>query len=353
MRAALAAAAGGEAPEPRIVGGRPASAGEWPFAAFVEGPLLCGGSLIGAQWVLTAAHCIRNSDIRRVDVWLGEEKRPFKGRSYVALGAEGDIWIHPEYDSTSMQNDVALLRLDRPAPQRAISLVLADDDALWKPGTNATIVGWGDVQEGGQDSAELLEAEVPVVTDETCAAAYPETRSDHFDAATMVCAGGGTVDTCQGDSGGPIIVPHSGEWFQFGVVSWGEGCARPGVPGVYSRLETLSAAVVEQLESDDEAAPSDPTAQTGDATPARDSATVTGTDTTGGLATLVYFQIRQAEGDWLQTGTAYAGAAPATTTWRQTFTSLQPGTAYTYRAAVGSASGGFSPAPEKTFTTLP
>ena len=75
---------------------------------------------------------------------------------------------------------------------------------------------------------------MPVTTDAYCAGAY-----DDFDASSMVCAGypqGGT-DTCQGDSGGPMFGRDAGGALKVvGATSYGEGCARPGKPGVYARV---------------------------------------------------------------------------------------------------------------------
>ena len=97
-----------------------------------------------------------------------------------------------------------------------------------------TIVGWGVTSEGGEPPDVLQEAQVPMTTDAYCAGAY-----DDFDASTMVCAGypQGGVDTCQGDSGGPMFGrAATGELRVVGATSFGEGCARPGKPGVYARV---------------------------------------------------------------------------------------------------------------------
>jgi secreted trypsin-like serine protease len=88
--------------------------------------------------------------------------------------------------------------------------------------------------EGGELPENLQEARVPITTDQFCAGAYSD-----FDPMTMVCAGfpEGGVDTCQGDSGGPMFGRTSaGELRVVGTTSFGEGCARPGKPGVYARV---------------------------------------------------------------------------------------------------------------------
>ena len=80
----------------------------------------------------------------------------------------------------------------------------------------------------------LQKAQVPITTDAYCADAY-----DSFEADTQICAGypEGGVDTCQGDSGGPMFGRNAaGALRVVGATSYGEGCARPGKPGVYARV---------------------------------------------------------------------------------------------------------------------
>jgi len=88
--------------------------------------------------------------------------------------------------------------------------------------------------EGGDAPDVLQKAQVPVTTDAYCGNSY-----SNFDARTMLCAGypqGGT-DTCQGDSGGPMYGrTAAGALRVVGATSFGEGCARPGKPGVYARV---------------------------------------------------------------------------------------------------------------------
>ena len=109
------------------------------------------------------------------------------------------------------------------------------EESLWAPGTMADIAGFGTTEEGGDTPDTMQEAKVPITTDAYAQNAYP----NDWDGATMLGAGfpQGGVDTCQGDSGGPLLVPGpSGSLRLVGDTSFGEGCARPGKPGIYGRL---------------------------------------------------------------------------------------------------------------------
>ena len=98
-----------------------------------------------------------------------------------------------------------------------------------------TVVGNGNTEEGGDQSDVLLEADVPAVSTDACNGPY---NGDIVD-EVMFCAGGKGKDSCQGDSGGPIVIKHGNAHSQVGVVSWGEGCNRPGIPGVYARVSSV------------------------------------------------------------------------------------------------------------------
>jgi secreted trypsin-like serine protease len=254
---------------PRIVGGTAASPGEYPAQALVYQPVsqaFCGGTLIGARQVLTAAHCVVEESSGELlapgafAVYLGEN-------DLQALGSEEEfdvvaVDIHEAYgtDSSGHGNDVAMLTLDRDPEGDAanpgvlrLPLVGPDQASLWAPTTAARIIGWGTTSSGGDPSDDLLEANVPIVSDSTC-------RSDYavdgitIDSNTMVCAGDGIHDTCQGDSGGPLMVDDGhGAFVLVGVVSFGIGCADPDFPGVYARIgdEPLNAWVRGRLNSVD------------------------------------------------------------------------------------------------------
>jgi secreted trypsin-like serine protease len=234
-------AAQSSAPDP-IVGGEPATAGEYPAQSFVEIDFgggvgwFCGGTLVAPTKILTAAHCVTDGDgddevpAASVTAFIGETNRENFDASheYAVSGVDA----HDGFDGFTFVNDVAMLTLSRTSLLQPLRVVGSDDASMWAPGVTATIVGWGTTSWGGDDSPILLEAEVPLVSDTTCSNAY----EDSFDPETMVCAYDGEHDTCQGDSGGPLMVPDGDDFVLAGITSWGEGCAFEDRPGVYTRI---------------------------------------------------------------------------------------------------------------------
>jgi secreted trypsin-like serine protease len=227
-------------PSLAIVGGRDAPAGTYPSVAEVHlaKSFLCTGTLIAPDWVMTAGHCgsITGSVVATpvafppalIDVYIGSNKA---GQG--ELVPVSQAIVSPDYIATQGY-DVTLLKLSRASTHAPTLVAGAGETSSWAPAALETIVGWGATSEGGDTPDTLQEAQVPVTTDAYCAGAYSE-----FDARTMLCAGypDGGVDTCQGDSGGPLFgTTAAGVRRLVGATSFGEGCARPGKPGVYARV---------------------------------------------------------------------------------------------------------------------
>jgi secreted trypsin-like serine protease len=234
--ALLSAAA---APSSAVVGGNDASRGEYPSVAEVTfGPFLCTGTLVTPDWVLTAGHCgsVTGAAVASPAGWPPQLINVRIGGVTQSDGEQrsvSQVVVHPDYLLTSGY-DISLLRLSQSSTMAPTQVAGAGERSIWTAGTLETIVGWGVTEEDGELPDNLQEARVPITTDAYCAGAYSD-----FDPNTMVCAGfpQGGVDTCQGDSGGPMFGKTSaGALRVVGTTSFGEGCARPGRPGVYGRV---------------------------------------------------------------------------------------------------------------------
>ena len=218
-----------------VVGGSRAAQGEFPF--MVRLSMGCGGALYSSTIVLTAAHCVsRTGTNTSITATLGVVDLQSSSR---ITRTSNYVYRAPGYNGNG--KDWALIRLSSPVTGLA-TLPLAASTA-YDSGT-FTIAGWGAATESGSQQRYLLKAQVPFVSDATCNSA--SMYNGEVIATDEICAGytAGGVDTCQGDSGGPMFRADSaGAWVQVGIVSWGDGCARPNKPGVYTQVSYFSAAI--------------------------------------------------------------------------------------------------------------
>lgn len=211
-----------------IVGGSRASIADFPYVVYLtttDGFQFCGGTLVDDNKVVTAAHCAAGKQPADILVVAGRED---KESGAGVTSPVRSIWVHPRYTDVRAGSDVSVLTLEYRLPYEPLDLP-SKDDSLYAAGQKGVILGWGRTAADGQPSRYLMQASVPVMADQDCAKAYPA-----YQAEAMVCAGlpAGGVDSCQGDSGGPFVVDGR----LAGITSWGEGCAGPGKPGVYTRL---------------------------------------------------------------------------------------------------------------------
>uniref|UniRef100_A0A1A9WPT7 Peptidase S1 domain-containing protein n=1 Tax=Glossina brevipalpis TaxID=37001 RepID=A0A1A9WPT7_9MUSC len=235
----------------RIVGGVESPNGQWPWMAaiFLHGSkrteFWCGGSLIGSKYILTAAHCTRDSrqkpfaarqfTVRLGDIDLSTDAEP----SAPVTFAVKEVRAHERFSRIGFYNDIAILVLDKPVRKSkyVIPVCLPKMGRVLPkerlPGRRATVVGWGTTYYGGKESTTQRQAELPIWRNDDCDRSYFQPINENF-----ICAGysDGGVDACQGDSGGPLMMRYDSRWIQLGVVSFGNKCGEPGYPGVYTRL---------------------------------------------------------------------------------------------------------------------
>ncbi|WP_128379841.1 trypsin-like serine protease [Streptomyces cavernae] len=245
------ATAGSQKVSPFIVGGSVTAVSSSPWmvqlgyydSATDEG-YFCGGTLVAPNKVLTAAHCVAGLD------WV--ENGTVQAGS-ADLGAGGTTvgvwqqWVHPGYNPSTVRNDIAVLTLNQPLKQQWLRLAASNDSALYKPGTTATVYGWGLTSggAGAELSAKLRKVNLPLVADSTCNSAMRTVLGkDIFAEGSMICAGTpatgtdeGTKSPCNGDSGGPLVVAGK----VVGVVSWGvEGCTGKGAYPVFTKVSAFT-----------------------------------------------------------------------------------------------------------------
>ncbi|XP_022089496.1 transmembrane protease serine 3-like [Acanthaster planci] len=235
----------------RIVGGKDAKEGEWPWQAqlLFDGGFKCGGTLYQDRYVISAAHCFEDEkdNPNRWEVRLGNLGTYDRFGPGIHKSNVVNILRPPNqpYGRLTFDNDIVVLVLSTPVDlsNSAINSVCIDlpMEKTFSSSSNCYISGFGLTEEGGSVASKLQAAYVPFISAQACREYYGYSITQN-----MLCAGypglGGT-DSCQGDSGGPFVCtapddpsdpqsPH--RWYLVGITSWGIGCAQVGIPGVYA-----------------------------------------------------------------------------------------------------------------------
>ena len=206
----------------------------------------CGGVLIDANYILTAAHCLEDYNVASLKAVIGELNLATAFNSGTAEILNIDWRVrHHEYHDVKFYSDIAILHLATPSTKTPITRLTQSELDNLAAGTVVRAMGWGLTVDGG-DSSDLpdvlQQADLELQSDSTCQSLYGEQSiSGYWDRS--LCAGldDGSKDSCQGDSGGPLVYKNANdEWVLVGLVSWGVGCGVAGDYGVYSEVSAFA-----------------------------------------------------------------------------------------------------------------
>ncbi|XP_077498807.1 brain-specific serine protease 4-like isoform X2 [Amblyomma americanum] len=238
----------------RIVGGTEASLDRWPWIAQLRMPreepngYKCTATLIAPRWLVTAAHCFRDSlkpdkwvvNLRRHGIILQEDETVvrYAHRIIIHPGYNGfKPWNHTTPWLWRKEHDIALVELNAPVQEsESVQPVCLPVDAdYWPPkGTLCRVAGWGVTLDRTQSRHFLREVALPVVDRKQCQTWFTDREIGQM----QLCAGyeRGARDACSGDSGGPLVTRNGSQWILVGIVSTGVGCAKPRQPGIYTAV---------------------------------------------------------------------------------------------------------------------
>ncbi|KAM7027932.1 acrosin-like [Passerculus sandwichensis] len=231
----------------RVVGGSDAKPGAWPWMVSIQHPWmprlkhLCGGSLVSAEWVLTAAHCfnrIKEIGILNLVIGASQLTQPGPGAQVRKIKK---LFRHEKYNRSDKSNDIALLELNEPvqcSPYIQLACV-ADPTIRVSELQNCWVAGWGLTSEEDTDSSDhLQEAKVQLIDLQLCNSTGWYAGEIH---THNLCAGypQGGIGTCKGDSGGPLMCQdnNAAYWWVVGITVGGGGCARAKRPGIYTSTQ--------------------------------------------------------------------------------------------------------------------
>jgi secreted trypsin-like serine protease len=228
-------------PETKITGGTGTTISEFPWQVLVEaGNLLCGGSIIANNWILTAAHCTKKDDgttfaPSQVKIRVGASNpfSPTQGSTYNASA----VIPHENFDDNTLSNDIALIRLSTAITNSnasPVKIVNRSDESYGAtdPGVMSWVTGWGLTNANDENSFPytLMKVQLPIITTNQALTVWNSIPYSDLMAGFL----NGNKDACSGDSGGPLVVPVMGEYKQAGIVSWGS--SKCDTYGAYTRV---------------------------------------------------------------------------------------------------------------------
>ncbi|GMT36380.1 hypothetical protein PFISCL1PPCAC_27677 [Pristionchus fissidentatus] len=247
----------------RVIGGNEVHVGKWPWQVMLvintavlnkttmeveQDANMCGGTVISDRFILTAAHCTPPQSVIQVYSGIIHGNRYEADITEKKLISAVEMTIpHPEYNDTTDDNDIAILRLEEPLVfgHNVSPICLPNKDQSIPDDGQAVVVGFGETyrEDAGnwdlKDDERLRESAVTLIRPEIC-----EDRrvNDTMNSVTRICAGSSGHGTAPGDSGGPLLMKEErGRWFQIGITSYGDNdeevLLQDDYPGVYTNVK--------------------------------------------------------------------------------------------------------------------
>ncbi|KMQ96719.1 serine protease easter [Lasius niger] len=259
----------------RIIGGKNASLGAYPWiarigygkpGAYNALSYRCGGTLINPLYVVTAAHCVVNlpENFKVSGIRLGEHNTLTDldcEREYCAEPVQDFspklIIAHKDYNKPAFKNDIALIRLDQPVVYNefVMPICMMSGELLVKDfvGETAEVAGWGiyDINDP-QPSTILQTIKLPVVEMDRCLQSALSNFAEMSEQQQMCVGGVIGQDSCGGDSGGPLMKVQSlngpPRYYLIGVVSFGaKACGASKIPAIYSKVAAYTIWILDHV----------------------------------------------------------------------------------------------------------
>nr|XP_034836191.1 trypsin, alkaline C-like [Maniola hyperantus] len=224
---------------PKIVGGEPTTVDVHPSIVQIDIQNVwtgawnqgCGGTILTARTVLSAAHCFVPP------LYRPRFRRVRAGATYRHQGGSiayvEDAFKHPSYGQNGFDGDIVVVRLIERLVYSSViqQAAIPPQDSFIPDNLPVVHAGWGSTVLDGPPSEVLQHVQVYTINNDLCRERYDALPEDAPVTKNMICVGildVGGKDACHGDSGGPLYYGN----ITIGVVSWGRGCAHATYPGV-------------------------------------------------------------------------------------------------------------------------
>jgi len=224
----------------RIVGGGYVySTNAYPYMATIwyldgeEFKFKSGATYIGKRYFLTAAHCTRKKDLRMMLVRMGDINLKKLPKTYRVV----KVHTHPNFNSNTLHNDIAIIEVDKDVNVEPVRLVCEHlRDFCYNYGVMVKVLGFGKdcASSTQQHLMDMKEVDLKIKPIEESRYHRSLITGEMFLAGNIIS--GKIVDACTGDSGGPCLCNIKGKWVLVGIVSWGSGCGKKDLPGVYTKV---------------------------------------------------------------------------------------------------------------------